>query len=145
MTIRVWVQTFSRSRFLRIVIIGGIGFLLQTFVFEVLGIYLHLVSLSTAAILGAELGVLTNFSLNERFSFKDRIAHDSPLTPRLVRFHIIVTGSLCIQWTLMYFAEHHTQNVLVLHGAYISGVMLGFISNYIGYHLFVWKHRVPQE
>jgi putative flippase GtrA len=136
-------HTFLRSRFLRIFIIGGIGVLLQTLVFEALGVYLGIVSLSTAAVAGGELGVLANFSLNERFSFPDRIAHTDSLLPRLMRFHMIVAGSLFIQWALLFFAEHHTQNILLLHAAYLGGIVLGFISNYIGYHLFVWRSTAP--
>lgn len=141
MTISRRVNTFIHSRFFRILTIGGIGFFVQTLVFEALGFYMHLVSPSIAAIIGGELAVLTNFSLNERFSFNDRVTiTDRPLL-RLVRFHMVISGSLFIQWALISLTEQYTESVLLLHIAYISGVLLGFISNYIGYHLFVWKHN----
>ena len=136
------VHAFLRSRFLRIFIIGGIGVVLQTFIFEALGVYLGIVSLSTASVIGGELGVLANFLLNERFSFPDRIVHTDRLLPRLLRFHTVVAGSLLIQWALMFFAEHNTQNIFLLHAAYVGGIALGFVSNYTGYHLFVWKQRI---
>lgn len=139
MDIRGHLQLFLRSRFLRILIIGGVGFIVQTIVFEALSFYMPIVSPSTAVILGGELAVLTNFSLNERFSFNDRIAHNGGILPRLLRLHIVISGSLFIQWALISFTEHYTQNIFALNVAYISGVILGFVSNYIGYHLFVWK------
>lgn len=145
MDILARLHTFLHSRFLRIFVIGGIGVVLQTIIFEVLGVYLEIVSLSTAAVIGGELGVLTNFYLNERFSFSDRIAGAGALLPRLLRFHTIVAGSLFIQWAVMYFAEHQTQDITLLHAAYIGGIVLGFISNYTGYHLFVWKKVEPAK
>lgn len=139
MVIVAQIKSFLRSRFLRVFIIGGIGFLVQTFVFETLSFYLHLVSPSTAAILGGELAVLTNFSLNERFAFNDRIPRADHVLSRVMRLHMVISGSLLIQWVLISVTEQYTQSILLLHAAYISGVLLGFTSNYIGYHLFVWR------
>ena len=139
-----WMRVLLQSRFLRIVIIGGIGFVIQTCIFELLGIYLHLLRPSIAAVLGGEVGVLVNFFLNERYSFQERVTHKPPLLPRLMRFHLVVAGSLFIQWALLSFTEAHTQSLLLIHLSYVSGLVLGFISNYIGYHLFVWKPKAPE-
>jgi putative flippase GtrA len=139
MDLRNRILVFLRSRFLRIFIIGGIGFVVQTIVFEVVGVFLGLVSLSTAAVLGGELGVLTNFVLNERFSFSDRVSQSASRALRLLRFHGVVAGSLFIQWLSVFTAEQYTEDIVLLHLAYVSGVIVGFVSNYIGYHLIVWK------
>lgn len=135
---KAWAETLLHSRFVRIVIIGGIGFVVQTIVFETLAIYFGLISPSTATLLGGECGLLTNFALNERFSFRDRLTSAGNLAPRLLRFHLVVSGSLFIQWGVLFVTEHATANIFYIHIAYISGLLLGFISNYIGYHLFVW-------
>jgi len=144
MDIRTGIERFVRSRFLRVFVIGGIGVAVQTVVFELLGIFLHLVSPSTAAVLGAEVGVLTNFYLNNRFSFRDR-RHDIPLHVRLLRFHLVVSGSIVLQWLFVFLAERHTSSYLVIHGAYAAGIILGFLWNYTFYLLFVWRHRKPPE
>lgn len=133
-----------QSRFLRVATIGIAGLLVQTTIFEVLGFWLELVRPSTAVIIGAEFGILTNFFLNNRFAFNDHV--HGPLFARLLRFHLVVLGSLIIQWLFVFTSEQFTTNVFALNGAYIAGVCVGFISNYTGYRLWVWRHNeFPQE
>lgn len=140
MDIRAWMRTLFLSRFARVFVIGGIGVVVQTVVFEVLGIFLGIVSPSTAVVLGAEVGILTNFYLNNRYSFRDR-EHGLSLLSRLVRFHLVVSGSIILQWLLVFLAERQTSSILLIHGAYAAGIILGFIWNYTFYLLFVWRHR----
>lgn len=127
------------SRLMRVAFFGGVGVIVQTVIFEILGIWLGLLRPSLATLLGAEFGIITNFSLNNRFSFNDRV-HAS-LSARLLRFHTVVSGSLFIQWLCVFTAESLTASTWVIHGAYAGGILLGFISNYTGYRLWVWKHH----
>lgn len=130
-----------RVRVLRVAFFGGIGVVVQTVIFETLGIWLGLVRPSTAVLIGAEMGVITTFFLNNRFSFNDR--EHASLLRRLLRFHAVVSGSLFIQWLCVFTAESLTSSAWIIHGAYAAGILLGFISNYTGYRLWVWKH--PSE
>lgn len=142
MDIRVRAHDFLRSRFVRVFIIGGVGVLVQTIVFEIIGIYLRLVPPSTAVLIGAEVAILTNFYLNNRFSFHDR-RHDVSFISRLMRFHLVVSGSIILQWLFVFIAEHQTNDLLILHAAYAAGIILGFAWNYTFYHLFVWRNTPP--
>jgi len=126
------------SRIFRVACIGGVGFIVQTIVFETLFLLLG-VRPSLAVVVGGECGILSNFFLNNRFSFNDR-AH-APLPLRLLRFHTVVSGSLILQWICVYTAEMLGAGWLALHGAYVLGIALGFISNYSGYRLWVWRHH----
>lgn len=132
------------SRLMRVIFIGGIGVVTQTLIFELLGVWLGLVQPSTAVVIGAETGVLTNFYLNNRFSFHDR-QHSISLLSRLLRFHLVLSGSIFLQWLFVFIAERQTDSYLIIHGAYAAGIILGFIWNYTFYHLFVWKHTEPPE
>ena len=127
------------SRIMRVAFFGGMGVIVQTIIFETLGIWLGLLRPSLATLLGAEFGIITNFFLNNRFSFNDRT--HAPLSMRLLRFHAVVSGSLFIQWLCVFTAESLTANTWVIHGAYAGGILLGFASNYTGYRLWVWKHH----
>jgi|CXWL01.1.fsa_nt_gi dolichol-phosphate mannosyltransferase len=144
MNIPKWIQATLRSRFLRIVTIGAIGFIVQTIIFEVLGIYLQIVPPSTAVLLGAETGILTNFYLNNRFSFHDR-QHNASYLSRLARFHIVVSGSVLLQYVFVFITERQTSNQLLVSSAYLAGVMIGFAWNYTFYHLFVWGKKEYRE
>ena len=142
-------ERLRHSRFLRSLIAGAISVICQTAIFEVLGIYLALVSPSTAVVIGGEAGVLMNFFLNNRFAFGDRM-HGS-LSHRLLRFHIVVLGSIVMQWLFVYIAENSNAGLLLIHAAYAAGVAIGFVWNYNWYRLWVWKQHhagqspAPQE
>lgn len=124
-------------------VVGFVAVVLQTAIFEILGIYLHLFSPSTAVVIGAEFGLLVNFYLNNRFTFNGH-GHDSMLV-RLLRFHLVVSGSIIIQWLSLFIAEHLTTNLLLIHGAYFAGIFIGFLSNYTGYYLWVWRRSESQQ
>jgi|GEM_PF-6756432 len=123
----------------RVGVVGLIGFTIQTSTFEIVGMYLGLLRPSTAALLGGEIAVLVGFALNNHFNFPDRA---TPLYKRLFRFHTVVAGSLFIQWSMVRLAElYFPDTPLMLRAFYFAGIALGFLSNYIGYTLWVWRHR----
>lgn len=133
------IRLIARKRLFRVIAIGAVGLSVQTVVFEVLGIWLEVLRPSLATLVGAEFGVITNFLLNNRYSFNDRL--HAPFLVRLLRFHLVVSGSLAIQWFCVFTAESFGAGWLLLHVAYAGGVMLGFLFNYTGYRLWVWKHH----
>jgi putative flippase GtrA len=116
---------------------GGAGVLAQTAVFEI-GIWVLLLRPSVATLIGAECGILTSFILNNRFSFAK---HHHPVIHRLLRYHLVVSGSLFIQWLSVFVAESLTHNIWIIHGAYMVGIIVGFFFNYTGYRLFVWHPK----
>ncbi len=130
-----------RVRVLRAAGSGAAGVLVQTLVFEVAGIWLGLVRPSTAVLIGAEFGILTNFYIANRYVFGD--APPGRLLARLLRFHLVIAVSLCIQWLCVRGAELLTHDIVVIHAAYIAGILLGFVFNYMGYKLWVWRHTSP--
>lgn len=125
---------------------GAAGAIVQVLVFEILSIWLGFVRPSTALVIGAEFGILTNFSIANRYVFGG--ARAGRILVRLARFHIVVSGSLVIQWACVRLAETMTGDWLLLHAAYAAGVLLGFAFNYTGYKLWVWRHQaqaLPKE
>lgn len=130
-----------RLRVMRVGIIGGIGFLIQTAIFETLGVYLQLVPLSVAVVIGAEIAITTGFFLNQRFSFSDRVHHIKRVPFQFVQYHLVALGSVFIQWLFVFTAEHLTQNLFIIHAVYMSGILVGFAWTYNGYRLWVWKHE----
>ena len=114
------------------------GVIVQTIVFEALNIYLG-IRPSVSILMAVEFGILTGFTLNNRYSFGDRPR--APLPLRLLRFHVVVSGSILIQWICVYTAEMLGAGFIALNAAYAAGILLGFTSNYTGYRLWVWKHH----
>lgn len=128
------------SRLVRTLAVGVIAVVVQTFVFEAVSVWLGLVSPSTGTIIGGEFGILTNFFINNRISFADRHA-EGLLLRRLLRFHLVVAGSVFIQWLFVFITEHMTGDLLYIHAAYAAGIVVGFVWNYNWYRLWVWKHH----
>jgi putative flippase GtrA len=79
----------------RVAFVGATGLMLQTIVFELAGVQFGILKPSTAALLGGELAILSNFVLNNRFNFETP-SNDS-LPRRLLRFHFVVAGSVFLQ------------------------------------------------
>jgi putative flippase GtrA len=126
-------------RMTKVFLVGGTGFILQTIIFETLGIWLKVVSPSTATIIGAECAIISNFFLNERYSFRDTGGNRAPFFKRIAMFHLVSSGSLLAQWLSLFFMEHLTSSPLWLNAAFIFGAGVGFITNYTGYYFFVWR------
>lgn len=132
-------KQLTRPRIVRAALAGGSGLLLQTAVFETLSTLTGILSHSSAVVVGGECGVLLSFFLNNRYSFGERRALAGPMWLRLVRYHAVVAGSIAIQWASVFTAEQITNDFYIIHAAYAAGIALGFISNYTGYRLFVWR------
>jgi putative flippase GtrA len=136
-------RLFLEKRIYRVLLMGVISVMVQSILFATLGLWFAVVRPSTAALISTEIGLLVNFYLNNRFSFGDR-SH-APLLTLLFRFHVTVTGSFFCQWLLVFTTEHLTTNPYALLAAYITGVLIGFILNYTGYRLWVWRHHEPPQ
>lgn len=126
---------------LRVGLVGASGFVIQTSIFETIGIQLEILKPSTAALIGGEIAILSNFILNNRFNFTNKT--ENSIWTRLAKFHAVVSFSLIIQWTCVRIAESSTDNDMHLRLAYAAGVLIGFVVNYLGYTLFVW--RTPKD
>jgi dolichol-phosphate mannosyltransferase len=131
------LRTLSKWRFLRVMSIGALGFLLQTIFFEVVGVYLRIIPPNEAVLLGAEIAILSNFFLNERFSFGDRPA--TSLKKKLLKFHLVSLTSVLAQFVAVSIAEHFfSTSSAALQVCYLLGVGCGLIANYLGYFFWVW-------
>jgi putative flippase GtrA len=137
------ILALLRSHVVRVAAVGAVGVVVQTLIFEILAFGLGVLRPSVAVLVGAEFGILTNFFLNHHLNFRG--AADAHLLARLARFHLVVSGSLFIQWVCVYSAETFMDSVWAIRGAYATGILLGFISNYTLYRLWVWRHHSPPD
>lgn len=127
-----------QHRIMKALSVGVLAVGVQTIVFEIVGVFLRLTPLSTATVIGAEFGILTNFILNNMISFKDKTGGRAVY--RFVRLHLVVSGSVAIQWGSLFVAERLTQNFFILHGIYVVSIIIGFVWNYTWYTIWVWRH-----
>lgn len=157
--IRSRVEDIMRSRFAKVFISGGIGASAQLASY---GILFHPIfetrnllqlPISTrvfsllihpqffiAQLLSIEIGVLSTFSLNNRWAFKDKQLHGNDFIRAFLKNHLVVAGAIGIQLVT-------GQLLSALFGvgvfrAYIFqsiGIFLGLFWNFYFYKKVIWK------
>lgn len=137
--IRLRLPILHRWKAFKIVLFGFIGLIIQTLIFEFIGIRYQILRPSLAAALGGQLAILSNFTFNNLFTFKGQ--HTSKWSQRLARFEVVSLGSIAIQWFLVFVAELSTGNVNVIRVAFVLAIVLSFVNNYLGYTRFVWNKK----
>ena len=118
--------------------------MLQLAIFELLALYFAVLSHSAATVVGAEVGILANFLINDRISFSHR-QHKLSLGRRLLRHQAVVVVAVFLQWLIVFMTERVTTDFWLLHLALFAGIALGFVWNYAWYHLFVWRNHPASE
>lgn len=130
------------SRFFKFGIVGGTGFVLQTILFNLLGVLLKIVSPTLAAILGGQVAIVSNYLLNNVWTFQDKkITHPTKLLSKFGQFWLtsnfavlILQGGV-VKLGELTFGDHP----VYLNAFYLLGILLTLIWNYTVYNRFIWK------
>lgn len=79
-----------------------------------------------AALIGTEVGILVNFTINDRLAFRDLSGHKRPFLVRILRFHVTcATGQtliLLISWALHDGAKLGTVVSQALPIVFVTGI-----------------------
>lgn len=129
------------KRFLKFCIVGlsgvGVNLGLLWILTDYFGIY-YLVS----AVFSVETSILTNFSLNELWTFGDRVTDRSakPLLKRLAKFNVISAGGLVINITILWtFTEFLGFYYLI---SALFGIGGATLWNYLANATVTWKRSL---
>lgn len=125
----------------KFLIVGGTGFVIQTVIFTALWKSFGLAP-STATIVGAEFAIISNFILNNFWTFSDRKLDVSPevLIPKFLSFNVLSFGSPLIQWATVEGTNRFIYSSdLATWIAYIAGIFIGLIFNYLMYSKVIWR------
>ncbi len=125
------LYTFLNSSFIRFVIVGSIGFLID-FISTYSFITYVRMSKPLASSLGGEIAVVSNFILNNFWSFRHKRIKGGTFSylKSFVKFNFIALGSVIIQYLGMYFA-------LKLFGDFVFGFLNFSISSWMVYKVAV--------
>lgn len=129
--------------FLRFLVVGTLGFIIQTVIFTYFWKTVGL-SPNMATVIGAEFAIISNFILNNFWTFKERRLETdlSVIIPKFVSFNALSFGSPIIQWITITAATTLISNSdLFTWGSYITGIFLGLIWNYTMYSKVIWKKK----
>lgn len=140
------------KQFVKFLVVGGTGFMINTLTL----IFLHSVfgmQKNEAASIGAELAIISNFFLNNFWTFKHSQANGFfAMVKKLLQFNLSSLGAILIQYVVIGLGEQFVtpiiHPVLPLIRAetygyvyYIFAVGLGLIYNYIMYSRVIWRKK----
>lgn len=132
----------DKQRFLKFAVVGGIGFVIQTVVFEVLGVFTKILSPSAATVVGGELAIISNFTLNNLWTFKDYRVTGIKIVGKFIQFNLTSVVALVIQFVILRIGEFVSGgSTLIIQGFYLGAIVIVLIVNYIIYNKIIWKTK----
>lgn len=131
-----YILSHSFSKFM---IVGSIGFIINTIVLEIIVLFgFHP---TAGSIIGAECAILSNYKLNNSWTFKDRKIGKENRTMKFLQFNTTSIGAMAFQALSIQIGTHF-YGVETYRIFYLIGIFFGLIWNYIMYSRVIWKRRV---
>jgi len=128
-----WLLHGSFGRFL---VVGSIGFIINTSLL-LAGVKFGLHPSISAAI-GAECAIISNFILNNAWTFKERKITGVGKIIKFLQFNLTSVGAIIIQSTTIWIGTT-LFGLSIYFLFYLCGVGIGLIWNYIMYSRVIWK------
>ena len=126
-------------RFIKFLVAGLIGYIINALAFE--GFFQLGISAGLAASMGIELAVISNFNINNIWTYRDeQITGFRKVLKKFLQFNlvslvVIVISGLAIELLMHSFGDH-------LRHVYLILIIIFFILpyNYVIYNIFIWKN-----
>lgn len=132
------IRMKESSVFMKFAVVGTIGFVINTIGLEVL-VYFHYHP-ALAAALGAECAIISNFILNNFWTFKHKKINQDQILIKFFQFNLTSVGAIIIQavsvWLGVYLFGLASYRLF-----YIIGVIIGLFWNYTTYNLVIWSKK----
>lgn len=136
----ILLYIFLNSTFIKFCIVGFIGFLINLIGLELF--YQRGFSPAVAAAMGAELAIISNFILNNFWSFSHkRIGEKSNYLQKFLQFNLVSVGAIIIQFIIVgtgtyYFGDHARFIFLI-----VAIVFFVLPYSFFMYNNVVWKEK----
>lgn len=130
------IKQMVTGSFGKFVVVGTIGFIINTVVLvglKTLGIHPAI-----GSALGAECAIVSNFILNNAWTFHERKVTGSRMVGKFFQFNMTSLGAIIIQSGTVYIGTL-VFGIPAYFIFYMFGVGLGLIWNYIMYSRVIWK------
>lgn len=130
------IQSIIHGSFGKFCVVGGIGFIINTVILE-LFVRLH-IHPSIGSAVGAECAIISNFLLNNNWTFKKQSIKGNGKFGKFIQFNTTSLGAILIQTLTVWIGSI----LFGVHGYryyYILGVAIGLVWNYWMYSHVIWK------
>lgn len=136
-------RDWRRWRFLKFGLVGFSGFLVNAGFFELLAFTTDWLRPSFAALISGELSVLSNYTLNNFFTFSDRAAKSfGDFLRKLLAFNVSAVFILTLQWGMVRLGEWFSDgNNWIIRAFFLISIILGLGINYIIYTKIIWRKK----
>jgi len=154
---KVRLEEIMKNRFFKFAFVGGIGTLIQLTALTILRSIipefnlLFLTSFLLSTLLSIELAIISNFILNNLWTFSDRKLEPKQIPSKFIQFNVASTGSIIIQFIVNFFGETFIGlkplfklpviNFMIDTGLIfaMTGIIIGLFWNFFAYNKFIWK------
>lgn len=147
---KVRLSQLLHSRILKFLLVGGTGALIQ---FTALHFYRRAMPFQLAFFLAIETSILSNFTWNNLWTFKDRKLKPWQIPLKFIQFNLASGGSILIQQTIAFFGERfiglytlfgipgtpYTIDTGAMFAA--TGILIGMFWNFFAYSHIIWKKK----
>gem|GEM_PF-162414 len=130
-------------RFFKFGLVGFSGFLVNAGAFELLAFTFDVFRPAIAAIISGELSVLSNYTLNNSFTFTDRRAKSArDFFKKLAMFNFSAIFILALQGGMVRLGEFVSGgNDWIIRGFFLTSIILGLAINYVIYTKIIWRSK----
>lgn len=127
-----------RGPFGKVLVVGGIGFIINTAILEgMVALGFHP---AIGSIVGAELAIVSNFTLNNAWSFRSRKITGVRMARKFLQFNATSAGAIMIQASMVGIGTY-ALGLSSYRIFYILGVAIGLIWNYMMYSRVIWRKQ----
>jgi len=135
-----YLYIYKYKRFIKFCIVGAWGTSVNMGLYALL-MYKADLHYLIAAVIGTEIAVITQFILNDRWTFKDRRNLGGSTLVRAQKYFLTCAGGIVICFiVLSLLVEILEVNKLV---SYFIGILAGFLWNFAGSTLWAWRVKKP--
>ncbi|OGC92188.1 hypothetical protein A3D85_02765 [Candidatus Amesbacteria bacterium RIFCSPHIGHO2_02_FULL_47_9] len=129
-------------RFLKFAVVGGTGLTLQTLFFEITSVFTHILTPSVATVIGGEIAIISNFTLNNLWTFKDYQVTGAKIIGKFFQFNLTSLLALVIQFVILRIGEFFARgSAVIIQFFYFGAIFIVLIVNYYIYNKFIWKTK----
>lgn len=142
------LQEIMRMKIFKFIVVGGVGSLVQLVTLQ---LWRMIFPYQLAFFLGIECAVLSNFLLNNFWTFSDTTIAWGKMPMKFVQFNLASAGSIIIQQLLAFGGEkligiHYLFTTPIVHIKVdtgmlyaVLGILIGMVWNFFAYTRFIWK------
>jgi len=151
---KVRLKTILENRIFKFAMVGGTGALVQLITLQ---LWRQIFPFQLAFFLGVECAVLSNFILNNIWTFSDRKLKATQVPVKFLQFNLASAGSILIQQAVAFLGEKYvglfdlfTLPILPITvdtgmTFAVGGILVGMFWNFFAYNTFIWKNKSKKK